>query len=121
MALFCFIYDVEFRNLVEEKKHDVEVDLTRKVDIILADPPYNVRNDQKYDRAEYDTVGSNDMRDIARVPEDVLKPGEHRPVFCTAPQFFLLYRTFALENVKTGTVAVTIPERVGLIGKRMKV
>lgn len=45
LAPLCSFHDLNFRNLV--KKHELYVgeDLTRKMDSLQPDPPYNVRRD----------------------------------------------------------------------------
>lgn len=39
----CEAYDVEFRNVVEEHELGAGEELDGKVDLVVADPPYNVR------------------------------------------------------------------------------
>lgn len=39
MAQLCSVYEVDFRNLVEELKQSVAEQLTGKVHIVLAEPP----------------------------------------------------------------------------------
>lgn len=43
MALLCSVYDVEFKNLMNEHGLGVGEDLSRKLDFELADSTYNVR------------------------------------------------------------------------------
>lgn len=65
------------------------------MDIFLADAPYNVRKDQKDDHVEYDVLGSNDMKNVAKVLGDAMKAEAHGHVFCSTLQLFLLYKACA--------------------------
>lgn len=45
----------------------------------------NVRRDGKDDHAEHDVIGSNTMKNRAKVPGDVMGPRTHRQEFCFVP------------------------------------
>lgn len=79
MALLCSLYDVDFRSFVVEQKIDVENDLSRKVDFVLADYPYNVLKDQSHDHAKYYVFGFKVMKSVAKVLDGIKKPGAHGP------------------------------------------
>lgn len=54
------------------------------MDFVLAQRSYDIRSDQKSYQAKCYPLGSNDKKDVAKVPRDVVKPGAHAGVFCTA-------------------------------------
>lgn len=47
MAPLCSIYDVDSTNLVEEHELGLGDGLSVKLDVVLGDPLYNIRRDQK--------------------------------------------------------------------------
>lgn len=83
MALICFIYDEDFRNLVEEHKLGVEENLTEKIDFLLDDSPYNSQKHQSEANEAYDVFGLNGMNFIANFLGDITIPGAYSHVSCT--------------------------------------
>lgn len=67
LAFLCIIYDMDFRSLAEKQKLGVEEELSRVVDLVLAESPYTLRTAHKYDHAEYDVFGSSDMKGMDKV------------------------------------------------------
>lgn len=67
IALLCAINDVEFRNLEQERKPRVRANLSKKVDVVLINPPYNLGKDLKDDHAAYDKFTSNDVDELSKV------------------------------------------------------
>lgn len=98
MALFCFIYDSDFRNLVKEHELGAGEDQSVKVDWVLADPPYYVGSSVKKNHAEYDVFSANDMKDMTEVLGDVLKPRARGNMLYSDLQFYLLYNALASEK-----------------------
>lgn len=84
MASVRFIYGVGFKALTEEYKIGVGGNLSWRADLVLAEPSYNVRRAQNDDHTNYDVLESNDMKDMARVLRDMMKPVAHAHVFCSA-------------------------------------
>lgn len=78
MASVCSIHDVDFRNLVEEHELSAGEDFAGKVGFVLADPPYDVRRNLMAPNTEYDVFGVKDMKDMAKSPGDMTKPGPMR-------------------------------------------
>lgn len=91
IALTFSISDVEFRNLAEMHKLCAGDDRTKKVVPVLAGPPYNIGRNEYDDHADYDVLGSNDFKDLAKVPKDVIRPEGYAQVLCYALQFSLCY------------------------------
>lgn len=57
------------------------------MDFFLADAPYSIRKDGKNDHMDYYEVGSNVMKDIARILQNIINPGAYAYVFCSALHF----------------------------------
>lgn len=74
-ASSCFIYDVDFGNVVKEHRVTHEEDFRGKKDNALADVSSSVRRDLKYHHTAYEVFGSSNMKDIAKVLGDVIELG----------------------------------------------
>lgn len=77
MALSCFVNDMDTRNLAEKDELEVGEDRIKTVDFLLAGLPYNVRRYEKDDHAEYNVLGTNDIKDMVKIRENVMRPGAH--------------------------------------------
>lgn len=84
MVPMSFPYDIDFENSVQEHKLGAGEDINRKVDSVLVVPPYNVRRDRNAENSEYDVITSDDMRGIAKVLGDLMKPEFYDNVFCSS-------------------------------------
>lgn len=62
---------------MEKDELGVEKYLKGRVDLVLADHPYNARRDQKDDHAKYDLLDSHDFNDMAVYLEEDVNPGAH--------------------------------------------
>lgn len=85
---------------------------------MLVDQLFNLLIDRKDDHAEYEVFSTSDMKDMAKVVGDVMRPGAHRPVFRSDLLFLLWYGALALEEQNCKTTTRKIPVRAGLIEKR---
>lgn len=56
---------------------------------MLVDPPHNMQRDRNADKSEYDVFTLEDMRYIAKMLGDLIKPGSHCHVFRSSVQFSL--------------------------------
>lgn len=84
MAPTCCIYDVDFRNLVEEHELGASKVINRKVDFFIVDFLYNVQRNRNADTLEYDLFTLENMRNMATMREDVTMPGVHGHVLCSS-------------------------------------
>lgn len=114
MTILCSVYDVDFRSLAEEYGIGVIEDLGRKINFVLAEASYHVPQDQYDDHPEYILEGSNNMKEIADVQREVLRPEANRHVFCFALQFSLLYKALACGKVKSKQVPVVFLQSPGM-------
>lgn len=121
MAVWYFIYNAWFKNVVAVHKLGLEKNLSRKVDFVLAGSSYSVRNDRKPDPAEYDTFRSNNMKDTAKVHEHVMRQGANRQLFYNALQITLWYKALPSKNRKSELVPRKILARPDQKAKRVRV
>lgn len=89
MAPLCYVYDVDFRNLVAEQEPAVREKLTGKLFFVLANLSCNIQRDKKDANADYNMFSLNDMKDMAKALREFMMPGAHGHKFCSAPQFAL--------------------------------
>lgn len=98
MVSACSISEVNLKTLAEEPKFGAGDDLSGKVELVLADPPYNVRIYVNDDHSEHNLFELIDMKQIARVLREIIRPGAHWHVFCPALQAALWYNALAFEK-----------------------
>lgn len=67
MAFLRSIYNLDFRNLVKKPDICMKDDLSRKMDLVLVDSSYSLREDQNDDYVDYVVFGSSDMKNMAKV------------------------------------------------------
>lgn len=78
IALLCSIYNVNFGTLVEDQELVVGGNLIGTEGSVRAHSLYNVQRDQNDDDAEYDVLGSDVLKHMAKVLREVMNPGAHR-------------------------------------------
>ena len=61
--------------------------LMNRAQIVLADPPYEVRFRRDRPNSDYDQLSDKNMTRTVEVCEQVLRPGGHVVLFCSADQF----------------------------------
>ena len=57
------------------------------VQLILTDPPYNIRRRQGRSNSDHDKLARKDMRKVVDTCCEMLRPGGHLVLFCAAHQF----------------------------------
>ena len=61
--------------------------ITGNVQLVLTDPPFNIRRELGRDVSEYDVLTVDDMYDTVECINSLLRPGGHVVIFCSAEQF----------------------------------
>ena len=61
--------------------------LMQRAQLVLADPPYEVRFDRDHSNSDYDQLSERNMTRTVTICEQVLRPGGHVVLFCSADQF----------------------------------
>ena len=87
LTQYCVIVPSCFTEFLNVLDIDEGRDIRNQVSLLLCDPPYNTRSEQKKRFSEYDDFGYKDMQAFARLADEVLKPGAHGNIFCSARQF----------------------------------
>lgn len=77
-------------------------ELNGKVDLVLADPPYNVSRDREEGNADHDAFVLEDMKDMSSVLGEVMKPEGMRPYFVLRCSLRFGTRRFRRRRRETG-------------------
>lgn len=93
----CSLHNMDILELVEEHKCDYGESLRDSVDLVSTDPTYNARCDRTHYNSDHDKFTVDDMKSMAVICRDVMKPGSHGHIFRTALQFCPWYRTIVKE------------------------
>lgn len=64
--------------------------------------------------AECDVFGLNGTKTMAKVFGDVMRPGAHQYVFCSALQFAIWYRALLWKKKKSKQASGTFPAKAGV-------
>lgn len=113
MATFCCIYEVDFINSIVEHKQNAREDVNGKVELVLVPHSYNIPRDRNADDSEYDLFTSDDMRDMAMIQGDAMKPGTHGHLYCSSLQFFFRYKAMVSEFTEERTTIDSYQENSG--------
>ena len=105
----------EMTELVDTCLHSQGVNLINNVDLVLTDPPYNIRKEGGRENSSHDSFSEKDMKDLVDICEQVLKPGGHGIIFCSFSQFekyrslltSLTEQVLDYENDPTGNTYTT--------------
>ena len=105
----------EMTELVDTCLHSQGVNLNKNVDLVLTDPPYNIRKEGNRENSSHDSFSEKDMKDLVDICEQVLKPGGHGIIFCSFSQFekyrslltSLTEQVLDYENDPTGNTYTT--------------
>lgn len=81
------IYTGDSRNLFETLKLQGGEDLCERADLLLCDPPYNVRHQQDLQNSDHDVFNAKDMKALCNFVEHFLKRKGHGHIFCSARLF----------------------------------
>lgn len=93
------LYQQEFQAFLDTYEVLAENNaLQGNVQLVLKDPPYNIRRESRRKNAEYDHVTHKDCEEFVDFVAEVLRPGGHAIVFCIAQQFDTWYNLFSATN-----------------------
>ena len=86
------LFEEPFQDLIAQALDSGGVNLEDSVDLLLTDPPYNIRKDAGKENSDHDAFSDDDMKELAEFSRKVLKKGGHGIIFCAFSQFET-YRT----------------------------
>ena len=90
MGNFVRVYHSDFADIEEKDsllRPENHPDIRGKVKLVLSDPPFNIRAEQERRNSHYDSLTLDDMWNVAITCSDLLMPGGHVFLFCSAEQF----------------------------------
>lgn len=100
-------YHASFKNLIQKIEAD-DTDIAGQVQLILSDPPYNVRRARGKPDSDYDSLSKSDIKDIAKICGQLLREGGHAIFFCSIEQFNLYVKAFEEEKTAGDTRMFTV-------------
>jgi DNA modification methylase len=95
MDMYVSFYTTDFKNLSQTHGDVNGMDIDGSVDLVLTDPPYNIRREAGRRHSSYDVLTDKGMSDFSEVVDDVLCPGGHAVIFCDFLQFGKWHGYFA--------------------------
>lgn len=103
MQQYSSLYLCEFQQLMEcHETLNYEM-LDDMVQLVLTDPPYNIRRERGKVDSEYDSITINQMKQVVQTIRNVLRPGGHGIVFCSYQQHQQWMDLFNDEKETNGT------------------
>lgn len=84
---YVTILNCSYNDLVQTYEQAKGVTLMGQVQFACCDPPYNIRRHRNRPFSDYDRLHPDDMQDVVKVLDDILKDGGHGILFCTSYQF----------------------------------
>ena len=93
------LLEEDLKDMADVSQDDYGIALQNNVDLLLTDPPYNIRRQGGRENSGHDKFSEEDMKNLATFAFDCLKPGGHGIIFCSFSQFEK-YRSF-LTDFKT--------------------
>lgn len=100
MKPFFRMYHCRFDELCDTDMAVAEGNaVSGNVQLVLSDPPYNTRRSRSRKNSCYDVLTPEDMLEVVTTTDELLRPGGHVLIFCTAQQFVVWHRLFTeFEN-----------------------
>lgn len=87
---FLRMYHCSFDDLIEQDDSAAPLgvdSIAGNAQLLLCDPPYNLRNERSRANSSYDSLTLKTMSNVVQVIDDVLRPGGHAIIFCSIQQF----------------------------------
>ena len=84
---YVSFYNCSFRKLNDTHERHAGEDLESKVDLILTDPPYNIRRTQGKSHSTHDSMSKSDMVKLVDMADISLVPGGQGVIFCSFVQY----------------------------------
>lgn len=112
MCSICSFHNAEFRELLDEQELTHRESLFSSVhresmlafvNLVLIDPPYNVRRSRHDDNSEYDLLKSEDIAEVVELCARKMRPKGHDHLFCSALQFNQWHRVLSRAIKDDGT------------------
>ena len=86
MSPFAKMYGCSFEGLQDLHKLMGLENLSNFVQLLLTDPPHNVRRDRGMEDSEYDDINFEQMKAVSSTSSQILREGGHEIIFCSHEQ-----------------------------------
>ena len=99
MQPFVRMFSCGFMDLEDNLSFEgVEVQPFGNTQLVLIDPPYNIRRESSKNNSDHDNLFPDDMANVVKVVDQLLRPGGHGIVMCSLQQFPAWENTFNRYN-----------------------
>ena len=104
MQNFVRLHNCCFSELIDadgQSRPDTALDVEGNVQLVLMDPPFNIRRELGRRDSTYDSLHVDEMFDVAATVARLLRPGGHVFIMCSAVQFaqwVVCFRELTKEN-----------------------
>lgn len=105
----CSVHNIYFHDQVQQHELFYGYFLVDNFNSISTDPLYSVLLFLQDDNFSHRFLGTNDLVDVVKFWNSLIKPGYQGHIFCSTPQFRLWIRALAEEawNIVTSPIART--------------
>ena len=114
----CVAYNTPFDETAEAHSGGCGEELKGKVQLVMTDPPWNYRRERKLDNSEHDVLSDEDMKRVVDAIIEVLAPGGHVIIFCSAYQFRRWVQLFSSKRVKVIDYDEDDPDKEVIVEKK---
>lgn len=104
------MHNCPFEEFVEvDDLFGVQSPIVGNVQLLLTDPPFNIRRLAGYKNAQYDVLTEDQMKMVVENADSLLRPGGHAIIYCSIQQFkdWEVYFTSHTTQVDSKTVRPT--------------
>ena len=113
-SLDMHMFSTQFSDLVNMVEDcDPTPDFIGNTQLVLIDPPYNVRSEARKPNSEYDLLFADDMDKVLQTIDAFLRPGGHCIIFCSAQQFPIWLSKIQTYSLRQSQVGADVSEGSG--------
>lgn len=102
------MYLSEFNGVLDDHEYIALEVIEEKVQLVLTDPPYNIRREQNKIDSDYDSMTRDDMEEVVKVIGRALRSGGHGIIFCSYQQYEKWVSLFRNEKRNDGSEVFSV-------------
>ena len=95
MVKYVSFHTTHFKELDPAHADVTGEEIQGEIDLVLADPPYNIRREAGRHNSSHDVLSDDSMSDFTEVVVNVRKEGGHAVIFCDFLQFAKWHEKFS--------------------------
>jgi len=87
MKDYCLMCGADYQYFTDNIEEAGVRPVLGNTQLVLIDPPYNIRRERRRENSSYDHLFPDDMNKVIQLVDDLLRPGGHCIIFCSVQQF----------------------------------